>query len=65
METTCLASSELNPPFWKSAELSFTAAAAYRMAGSAAPAILQAIDARIAGRPLDADAERQAPQQLK
>ncbi|MNQ11803.1 hypothetical protein D3C85_246960 [compost metagenome] len=42
-----------------------TAAATYRMAGSAAPAILQAIDARIAGQPLDADAERQALQQLK
>ena len=42
-----------------------TAAATYRMAGSAAPAILQAIDARIAGQPLKADAERQALQQLK
>jgi hypothetical protein len=39
-----------------------TASATYRMAGSAAPAILQAIDERIAGQPLDAAAERQALQ---
>jgi anti-sigma-K factor RskA len=39
-----------------------TAPATYRMAGSAAPAILQAIDERIAGQPLDAAAERQALQ---
>lgn len=38
------------------------APATYRMAGSAAPAILQAIDERIAGQPLDAAAERQALQ---
>jgi len=39
-----------------------TASATYRMAGSAAPAILQAIDERIAGQPLDAAAERHALQ---
>jgi hypothetical protein len=39
-----------------------TASATYRMAGSAAPAILQAIDERIAGHPLDAAAERHALQ---
>lgn len=39
-----------------------TASATYRMAATAAPAILQAIDERIAGQPLDAAAERQALQ---
>ena len=38
------------------------APAGYRMAASAAPAVLQAIDERIAGQPLDAAAERQALQ---
>lgn len=38
------------------------APAGYRMAASAAPAVLQAIDERIAGQPLDAAAERQVLQ---